>query len=189
MESLFATEEERSQARERLRSMVSSCVHRGEVTLSSGRTTDFYFDGRLVTLDPEGLKLLSGLALEIIGERCDAVGGPTSGADPMVAGIGLEALAAGRKLHTFFVRKEKKDHGMQKGIEGPELPDGARVAIVDDTATTGGSLIRAAEAVREQTSAVPTLALVLVDREEGAREKVEQAGMEFVPLFVRSELT
>ena len=185
---IFVNDTERSAARARLKELVMACMQRGDITLASGKKTDFYFDGRLVTLNPEGLELLSKIALEHIGERCDAVGGPTSGADPMVAGIGLAARQVGRSIQTFFVRKEKKDHGMQKSIEGPDLPAGAKVAIIDDTATSGGSLLRAAHAVQEFSEATPILALVLVDREEGAREKVEGAGLEFVTIFNRSEL-
>ena len=185
----FESQEARDAARRRLLELLRASVHRGSITLASGRTTDFYLDGRQVTLDPEGLDLVSRLAVETLAGRCDAVGGPTSGADPMVAGIGLRARDAGVPLSLFFVRKETKQHGLQRLLEGPPLADRARVAIVDDTATTGSSLVRAADWVAEESSACPCLALVVVDRQEGARERVEAAGMEFVALFTRSEIT
>ena len=176
------------QARTELRSLLAQCIKTGNVTLSSGRTTDFYFDGRLVTMNPKGLQLVSLLALDLIRGRFDAVGGPTAGADPMVAGIGLAALSEGTPLRTFFTRKEAKGHGMQRRVEGPALEAGDRVIIVDDTATSGGSLVRSARAVREETDAIVEAALVIVDREEGAAEALAEQGMELRTLFTRSEL-
>ncbi len=175
-------------ARQRLLELLRATVSTGSIKLSSGKITDFYVDGRQVTLNPEGLALVSELALEALRGRCDAVGGPTSGADPMVAGIGLRAQDAGLSLRLFFIRKEAKKHGLNKRVEGPALLAGDRVALVDDVATSGGSLVRAAEVIREETPARPALALVMVDRQEGARELLEKAGLEFVALFSRSEI-
>jgi len=107
--------------REDLQAMLSETIQTGAITLASGRTTDFYFDGRLVTLDPRGLSLVSRLSFERLAGRCEAVGGPTSGADPIVAGIGLASHEAGSPLRTFFTRKEAKGHGMGRRIEGPPL--------------------------------------------------------------------
>ena len=175
-------------ARQRLLELLRATVSTGSVKLSSGKITDFYVDGRQVTLNPEGLAWISELALEAIHGRCDAVGGPTSGADPIVAGIGLRAHDAGLPLRLFFIRKEAKGHGLKRRIEGPELHVGDRVALVDDVATSGGSLVQAAEVIRQETRARPALALVVVDRQEGARESLEKAGLEFVALFSKSEI-
>lgn len=173
---------------EQLASLLRASIQTGVVKLASGRTTDFYIDGRLVTLNPRGLKLIATLALERIRGRCTAVGGPTSGADPIVAAIGLEALAAGIELKTFFTRGQPKQHGMQRRLEGPALVAGDRAIIVDDVATSGGSLIRAAEAVRQETGATVEETLVIVDREEGAAAALAEAGLELHSLFRRRDL-
>ncbi len=175
-------------ARERLRQKLLATIKTGRITLSSGKTTDFYIDGRLVTLDPEGLELVARLSVEALKSRCEAVGGPTSGADPIVAGIGLAARAEGWPLRLFFTRKSAKAHGTERRIEGPPLQSGDRVALVDDVATTGGSLIGAAQIVHEDSPARVRLALVIVDREEGAGEALRAAGIELVSLFTRSDL-
>ena len=175
--------------RDQLRALLSETIQTGEITLASGRTTDFYFDGRLVTLDPKGLSLVSQVAHEVLSGRCDAVGGPTSGADPIVAGIGQVSLGSGSPLKTFFTRKEAKGHGMGRRIEGPALADGDRVFIVDDVATSGGSLIQAANVVTEDTGAKVVGALVIVDRQEGATEKLAEAGITLESLFRRADFT
>ena len=177
----------RPEAREELRGLLSGTIRTGTITLASGRTTDFYLDGRLVTLDPRGLALVARLAHERLAGRADAVGGPTSGADPLVAGIGLESLAAGRPLRTFFTRKEVKGHGMGRRIEGPPLAAGDRVFIVDDVATSGGSLLQSARVVAEDTEARVVGALVIVDRQEGAGEALAAAGIPLEALFVKGD--
>ena len=176
------------EARSRLRDLLLATVRTGTITLASGRTTDFYIDGRLVTLSPEGLLLVSTLILDRIRDRADAIGGPSAGADPMVAGVGILARQHQVPLKIFFTRKEAKGHGMQRRIEGPALAPGDRVLLVDDVATSGGSLIQAASVVREDTQAELIGALVIVDREEGATEKLAGEGVEFQSLFTRTEL-
>ena len=175
--------------REALFGKMRSCIRTGRVKLASGKETDFYFDGRTVSLDQEGAALIGRLVVEELRARPEirGIGGPTSGADPIVSAAGLIAWEAGIALHLFYVRKESKGHGMQKRIEGPELPDGLPVLLVDDVLTTGGSLLAAAEAVREDTGADVRGVIVLVDREEGGRERLEAAGLEVIPLFRRSE--
>ncbi|MEM7164011.1 MAG: orotate phosphoribosyltransferase [Planctomycetota bacterium] len=173
--------------RQQLADRLRQTIQTGEIKLASGRTTDFYFDGRLVTLDPAGLKLVCELSHAVIAGDCDAIGGPTSGADPMVVGIGLESLQAGAPLRTFFTRSQAKAHGMQRQIEGPALQPGDRVVLVDDVATSGGSLIKAAAAVRDACEVDLQKALVIVDREEGAAEALREVGIELVALFSRSD--
>ncbi|MFQ5654789.1 MAG: orotate phosphoribosyltransferase [Planctomycetota bacterium] len=175
-------------ARRSLRELLQATFRTGVITLASGKTTDFYIDGRLVTLDPRGLDLVATLALEELRGRCDAIGGPTSGADPMVAAIGLRAWQEGIPLRLFFTRREAKAHGLGRRIEGPPLRKGDRVALLDDVATSGGSLLRAATAVREETGATVERALVIVDRQEGAEEALQEAGLELTALFTREEL-
>lgn len=176
-------------SRARLRELVlERAVRRGEFVLASGRKSNYYVDGKMVTLDPEGLFCLSRLLLEILRQnQIQAVGGPTLGADPIAGGIALLSHLSGSPLAAFIVRKEVKGHGTGKRIEG-EIPPGARVGIVEDVVTTAASILRAVEAVKEETTANVVLATVLLDREEGGRQAIENAGLKFFPLFTKSEL-
>ena len=175
---------------ERLREKLSGCIRTGEITLSSGKVTDFYFDGRLVSLDPEGSVLIAELMLDALEARdIAAVGGLTSGADPLTSSIGVLAWQKGLEMNLFFVRKERKEHGMQQRVEGPSLParEGLKVALVDDVLTTGGSLLQAREALVEELGVEPTVACVIVDREEGGEDRLAEVGMETVALFRKSD--
>ena len=160
----------------------------GDFLLRSGRRSDFYFDGKQVTLDGRGLYLVSRLILQ----RCHAlgvtaVGGMTLGADPIAAGVaGLSGMEDAAPLRAFIVRKEVKDHGTGKPIEGPPLAHGERVAMVEDTITTGGALLQAYERV-VATGAEVVEAIVIVDREEGGREALAERGLPLHALFRRSE--
>jgi orotate phosphoribosyltransferase len=161
----------------------------GDFVLRSGRRSDFYFDGKQVTLDGRGLYLVSRLILE----RChqlpgvSAVGGMTLGADPIAAGVAaLSGMEDSRPLQAFIVRKEVKDHGTGKPIEGPALAAGQKVVLVEDTITTGGALLQAYDRVVE-AGAVPVEAIVIVDREEGGREACAERGLALHALFRRSE--
>ncbi|RMG12897.1 MAG: orotate phosphoribosyltransferase, partial [Planctomycetota bacterium] len=108
--------------RKRLEELVRACVHRGEVTLASGKKSDFYVDGRLVTLTPEGSRLLGEELLDLVQElRVSALAGPTTGACPLVSATGVLAAQAGVPLKLAYVRGAPKGHGLQKRIEGPPL--------------------------------------------------------------------
>jgi orotate phosphoribosyltransferase len=151
--------------------------------------SDFYFDGRLVTLTAEPLALFARLVLEEV-ERlgATAVGGPTIGADPVVGAVLALAAAEGRALKGFLVRKEPKSRGMKKQVEGPAFSPGERVLLVEDTVTSGGSLLMAAEALRcERPGCEVAGAVCLVDREEGGREALEGAGIRLVAVFGRGD--
>jgi orotate phosphoribosyltransferase len=178
-----------AKVRERLRELVlGRAVKKGEFILASGRKSNYYVDGKMVTLHPEGLFCLSRLMLEmLLKNNVQAVGGPTLGADPIAGAISLLSHLVGSPLSAFIVRKEPKGHGTGKRIEG-EIPDGARVAVVEDVVTTAGSILRAVEAIREETNAQVVFASVLLDREEGGTEAIKEAGLQFFPIFTRSEL-
>lgn len=176
--------------RRRLKEKLAACIRTGRITLSSGKITDFYFDGRLVSLDPEGSVLIGSLMLDELEERgIEAVGGLTSGADPITSAVGVLAWQRGVPLRLFFVRKATKEHGLQKQIEGPPLPKdpNLKVALVDDVLTTGGSLLKARDALVEEAGVRPAHAFVIVDREEGGRERLAREGIESFALFRRRD--
>src|SRR5687767_13082807 len=123
---------------------------RGRFTLASGKQSTFYIDARLTTMSPEGLSIIGPLALSVLGEsdwRVDAIGGLTLGADPISYAISYASARSNRPLRAFTVRKEAKDHGTGKLLEGP-FRRGDRVAVIEDVITTGGSALRAIDAVR-----------------------------------------
>lgn len=162
---------------------------RGQFTLASGRTSTVYIDARLTTMSPEGLSLIGSLGLAVLrtaGWHIDAVGGLTLGADPVSYAISYASASSDRPLKAFTVRKEMKTHGTRRVIEGPFI-SGDRVAIIEDVITTGGSALRAIEAVRQERGIVVGV-LALVDREEGGREAIEAAGVEVISMVRASEI-
>ena len=177
---------------QRLKEILLAYSHEArEVTLASGRKSSFYFDGKQTTLHPEGLSLVAEGMLELVllhFPECQAVGGPTLGADPLTAGVVMQSWRNSSPLHGFIVRKNPKGHGTRAWIEGAKhLRLGMRVVLLEDVITTGGSLIRACEKVRA-AGLVPKGVVVLVDREEGGREALEAEGLKVFSLFRKSEL-
>ncbi len=174
---------------ELLRLMLTRAFRVGEFLLTSGRRSPYYFDGRLVTLDARGA-LLVGRAL-LAFAREDAVtkiGGPTLGADPMVAAAALcSALDGGPTLSAFIVRKEAKEHGAGGWCAGEPPTSGELVALVDDALTTGGSLLQAAEKVAAAGARIVGI-YTLLDREEGGRERLQESGYRVRSIFLRSDL-
>jgi orotate phosphoribosyltransferase len=156
----------------------AKAVVRERVTLSSGREAEYYVDLRRVSLDGAAAPLIGRQLLELTeGLDYDAVGGLTLGADPVAASMLHAAAATGRRLDAFVVRKEQKAHGLQRRIEGPDVA-GRRVLAVEDTSTTGGSVLTAVEALREAGAEVVAVA-VIVDRDTGAQQKIEAEGLEY----------
>jgi orotate phosphoribosyltransferase len=158
----------------------------GEVTLTSGRTAQYYVDAKRAILLPAGFRALGELvAAEAERVGATAVGGLTMGADP----VACAALAAGAPVKAFFVRKEKKQHGLQRWIEGPELEQGSRCLVVEDVVTTGGSTVSAIERVREEGLEVAGVVSV-VDRLAGGSRAIEQAAGDapYRPLVTIDEL-
>ena len=158
-------------------------ARRGDFTLASGRRSTLYVDARLTTMSPDGLALIGPTALDAIaraGWDVDAVGGLTLGADPVSYAIAYASALAGRPVRAFTVRKEAKQHGTGRLIEGP-FRSGDRGLVVEDGITTGGSALRAVEAIRAAGGTVVGV-LAVVDREEGGREAIEGAGLPVVAL-------
>ena len=162
----------------------------GEFLLASGKRSDVYVDGRLFTLSAAGAALVAELLWERIAPmKPDAVGGMTLGADPIVGALLDHAGRKGIDLAGFLVRKEPKGHGTKKTVEGPRPErDRPRVVVVEDTATTGGSSLKAVHRVREEWGAEVVAAFVIVDREEGAAEAYAAEGVPFGALLTLAEL-
>jgi len=171
---------DRGHDRNRLAGLIRSRgVVPGRVTLASGREADYYVDLRRVTLDGEAAPLVGRVMLDLVADLLadgvSAVGGLTMGADPVAAAMLHAAAADGRRLDAFVVRKATKEHGLQRRIEGPDVA-GRRVLAVEDTSTTGGSVLAAVAALREAGADVVAVA-VLVDRGTGAAERIAEAGV------------
>ncbi|MBP7216400.1 MAG: orotate phosphoribosyltransferase [Candidatus Omnitrophica bacterium] len=158
-------------------------LKRGDFTLSSGKKSNYYLDGRVITLTPEGAFLVATLMLDLVkGEKIDAIGGPTLGADPIVGAVAALSYLQGKPMPTFIVRKAAKEHGTQRQVEGPALARGSRVLLVDDVATTGKALLEAQEALA-QTGVVIDRCLVIIDRCEGATENLARKGLRLDSIF------
>jgi orotate phosphoribosyltransferase len=152
-------------------------VH-GEVVLSSGRTADFYIDMRRVTLDGAAAPVIGRVMRDLVSDwDFEAVGGLTLGADPVATAMLHAAAVTGDRLDAFVVRKAEKAHGLQRRIEGSPV-EGRRVLAVEDTNTTGGSVLTAVAALREAGAEVVGVA-VIVDRNTGARERIEAEGLPY----------
>ena len=185
-----------SSLKEQLRALLQKkSIYRGEFTLASGAKSDFYVDARLTTLDPRGACLIGEVGWELVketasrlGKHVNAIGGLTMGADPVALSIGVAAQRqdSSSPLQVFTVRKTAKEHGRQKRIEG-NFSAGNSVVIVDDVVTTGGSTIQAIDAIEEAGGHV-AFVLVLLDREEGGRENIEQRGHKVISIFTRADL-
>src|SRR3954466_5234876 len=174
--------------REDLRKLINDlAVVRGRVTLSSGQEADWYVDLRRVALHHVGGPLVGQVMLDVTdGWDFDAVGGLTLGADPIAVGMMHAAAARGRSLDAFVVRKSDKAHGLQRRIEGPDVV-GRRVLAVEDTSTTGGSVLTAVEALVEAGADVVGVA-VIVDRATGSKERIESAGYPYRSAFGLDDL-
>ncbi|MGH7608775.1 MAG: orotate phosphoribosyltransferase [Candidatus Dormibacteria bacterium] len=161
----------------------------GDFVLASGRHSPYYFDGRLVTLDPVGAGLVGRALLDFARrDGVERVGGPSLGADPMVTAVALcSALDDGPRVSAFIVRKQVKEHGVAGWCAGPPPQAGEAVALVDDTLTTGGSLLEAAAPVSASGARIVAV-YTLLDREEGGRQRLEAEGYKVRSVFMRSQL-
>jgi orotate phosphoribosyltransferase len=164
-------------------------ARRGQFTLASGRQSTLYIDARLTTMSPDGLALIGPLALAALrhsGWLVDSIGGLTLGADPISYAIAYASALSEAPLRAFSVRKEAKAHGTGRLVEGP-FREGDRVAVVEDVITTGGSALRAVDAIRAAGGSVSGV-LALVDREEGGRAALENAGLPVIVLVRAPEI-
>jgi orotate phosphoribosyltransferase len=173
-------------AREKLKEeILKKAVVHGKVILSSGKEAEYYVDLRRVTLDSIAAPLVGEVMLELTKDLdFEAVGGLTLGADPVATAMMHVAAKKGRKIDAFVVRKAEKAHGLQRRIEGPDVK-GRKVLAVEDTSTTGGSVLTAVEALKEAGAIVVGVAVIV---ERGAQEKVESAGFKYLAAYQLSDL-
>lgn len=178
--------------KELLEILLKKSIKTGHFILASGKESDLYCDCRVTTLDARGANLIGEVGWQLVRDEiltrfpeATAIGGMTMGADPISLAIGMYS-AAQRPLGVFTVRKEAKDHGRGKRIEG-NFSSGEQVIVVDDVITTGGSTLKAIDAIEAEGGKV-VAALVLVDREEGGREAIESRGVPVFPLFTRKNI-
>ena len=165
--------------------ILRKAVVHGKVILSSGKGADFYVDLRRVTLDSVAAPLVGEVMLDLTKDLdYEAVGGLTLGADPVATAILHVASKRGKKLDAFVVRKSEKAHGLQRRIEGPDIK-GKRVLAVEDTSTTGGSVLTAVEALKEAGAIVVGVAVIV---ERGAKEKVEGQGLQYLAAYSLTDL-
>jgi orotate phosphoribosyltransferase len=173
-------------AKEKLKEeILKKAVVHGKVILSSGKEADYYVDLRRVTLDSIAAPLVGEVMLDLTKDLdFDAVGGLTLGADPVATAMMHVASKSGRKLDSFVVRKAEKAHGLQRRIEGPDVK-GRRVLAVEDTSTTGGSVLTAVEALKEAGATVVAVAVIV---ERGAAPKVKEANLEYRAAYQLNDL-
>ena len=176
-------------AREQLISSIRDlAVFHGDFTLTSGKKASYYVDLRRVSLDHRVAPLIGQVMVDLIAEVQDvaAVGGLTMGADPIASAVLHQGVALGRSYDAFVVRKEPKDHGRGRQVEGPDL-QGKRVVVLEDTSTTGGSPLAAARALEAVGAEIAAVAVV-VDRATGAREAIEAAGYPYLAAISLADL-
>jgi len=178
-----------SECRLRLAELIQEhALKLGDFTLASGQKSTYFIDGKLVTLQSEGAYCLARCILDMIeGSEVEAVGGMSLGADPIAGAVAALAGAEGKSLLAFLVRKEQKDHGTRKQVEGP-LPEGAKVIMLEDVVTTGGSTLDAIEAMEREKKAQVLGVVAMVDRLQGARENLAAKGYELQSVFTIAEL-
>jgi orotate phosphoribosyltransferase len=158
-------------------------LKKGKFVLSSGKVSHYYLDGRVITMTPEGAYLVASIILgKLKAKNIQALGGPTLGADPIVGAVAALSYLRKQPIKTFIVRKQAKEHGTQRQIEGPALKKNDRVILVDDVATTGRSLVEAKTALAKMGVKV-VKAIVIVDRNEGAGENLRRCGCRLEAIF------
>jgi orotate phosphoribosyltransferase len=173
-------------ARESLKEeILKKAVVHGKVILSSGKEAEYYVDLRRITLDATAAPLVGEVMLDLTKDLdFDAVGGLTLGADPVATAMMHVAAQKGRKLDAFVVRKSEKAHGLQRRIEGPDVK-GRRVLAVEDTSTTGGSVLTAVEALKEAGAIVVGVAVIV---ERGAKELIASKNLSYLYTYDMKEL-
>jgi len=165
-----------------LKHLIEKSYKKGNFILSSGKKSSHYLNCNPVSLNGEGLNLISELFLDLKDSRSKAVAGLTLGADPIVSGLIVKAALNGIDLDGLIIRKEIKKYGTKAGIEGPTLEEGTLVTVLEDVVTTAGSVIKAIKKLRENNYVVEEV-LSIVDRQEGGLEALEDENVKLKSLF------
>ncbi len=165
-----------------LKQLIEKSYKKGNFTLSSGKKSSHYMNCKPVSLNGEGLNLISELFLELKDSRAKVVAGLTLGADPLVSGLIVKAASKGLDLSGLIIRKEIKQHGTKAGIEGPKLEEGTLVTVLEDVVTTAGSVIKAIKKLRENNYIVEEV-LSIVDRQEGGSKALSNENVKLKSLF------
>ena len=165
-----------------LKQLIEKSYKKGNFTLSSGKKSSHYLNCKPVSLNGEGLNLISDLFLDLKDSSSKAVAGLTLGADPLVSGLILKAASQGLDLNGLIIRKETKKYGTKAGIEGPILEEGTLVTVLEDVVTTAGSVIKAIKKLRENHYVVEEV-LSIVDRQEGGCEALNDENVKLKSLF------
>ncbi|AFZ15217.1 orotate phosphoribosyltransferase [Crinalium epipsammum PCC 9333] len=159
----------------------------GDFVLSSGQRSSYYINGKEVTLHPQGALAIGRLLLSLLPEDTQAVAGLTLGADPIVSAVSVVSAYQNRPIPALIIRKEAKGHGTRAYIEGPTLPEGAKVVVLEDVVTTGKSAMKAVERLRDAGYEVDRV-ISLVDRQQGGAEFYQSVGLEFQAVFTIEDL-
>lgn len=167
--------------------LVSLAYQEGDFLLSSGQRSNYYINGKLVTLTAEGALAVGRLLFSLLPANTQGVAGLTLGADPIVTAVSLVSALENRPIPALIIRKEAKGHGTKAYIEGPSLSAGAKVVVLEDVVTTGKSAMLAVERLRDVGYQVEQV-IALVDREQGGAEFYQSQGLKFTPLFTIQDL-
>lgn len=177
-----------STLRSALLNLVCTAAYKeGDFTLSSGKKSEYYINGKQVTLHAQGGLMVARLLLDMLPVGTIGVGGLTLGADPMVSAVSIAGAYENKPVTPLIIRKEAKGHGTRAYIEGPTLPEGSPIVILEDVVTTGASALKAVERLRDAGYVVNDI-LALVDRLQGGRELYDQEGLNFRAIFTIDEI-
>ncbi|MFC1563222.1 orotate phosphoribosyltransferase [candidate division KSB1 bacterium] len=170
--------------------LVERSLSFGHFVLTSGKTSDYYFDCKKVTRNSEGKFLIGNVFFHEIlklDPEINGIGGLTMGADPICDAVSIVSYMKKHPIETIIVRKEPKTHGIKKDIEG-NIEDISKVIVIDDVITTGGSTLKAIDVISNYENVQIVGVMILVDREEGGKENIEKRGFKVISLFKKSEL-
>ncbi|MTJ47658.1 orotate phosphoribosyltransferase [Dolichospermum sp. UHCC 0259] len=186
--NIWATTTDLTTLRQKLLDLFCRLAYQeGDFVLSSGQQSSYYINGKQVTLNPQGALAMARLLLPMLPKDTQAVAGLTLGADPIVSAVSVVSVYENRPIPALIIRKEAKGHGTMAYIEGPSLPQGAKVVVLEDVVTTGQSALKAVERLQAAGYTVDRV-ISLIDRLQGGGELYESAGLQFEALFTIEDL-
>ena len=186
--NIWATTTDLTTLRQKLLDLFCRLAYQeGDFVLSSGQRSSYYINGKQVTLHPQGALAMARLLLPILPDDTEAVAGLTLGADPIVSAVSVVSVYENKPIPALIIRKETKGHGTMAYIEGPSLPQGAKVVVLEDVVTTGQSALKAVERLQAAGYTVDRV-ISLIDRLQGGGALYESAGLQFEALFTIQDL-